>query len=320
MTKPLSTDKPAEAIGWLRLRARIIRKEFLGISAEKDADAIETVCDAAESASRAPDASSVQSSTFIKAAPLGVALASGTFMSQHTSDAQQTSADELIEECAKEAIRCTPDAAVPLGGLGRSRDSVAEQTAFNIYKAILAKKGTRSLAPQSDFCPKCGEPRTSPARDIHCELFHRASLAPETWPPPEMEKIKVSGVAQNDKLTAALQVLVQHAGDSGWWWAAHGEEVWANVRAAVQPAAVLTEIDPQTFKLMDGLEIKFGDDGTWLAFKTNSGNSAVIRLESIADASGCIIGTAIQQWSIDRRASLSAPAEPPAILPEEPKP
>ena len=65
------------------------------------------------------------------------------------------------------------------------------------------------------------------------------------------------------------------------------------------------KIGPTTFKLMKGMEINFGDDGTWLAFKDSSGNSGVIRLESIAAASGRIIGTAIQKWSEDRRKEYS---------------
>jgi hypothetical protein len=64
-------------------------------------------------------------------------------------------------------------------------------------------------------------------------------------------------------------------------------------------------------KLMEGLEIKFGDDGTWLSFKASNGISSVIRLESLSDASGHIIGTAIQKWSEDRRKEHNA-ATPPA--------
>lgn len=62
----------------------------------------------------------------------------------------------------------------------------------------------------------------------------------------------------------------------------------------------------QMIPLMNGLDIKFGDDGTWLAFKDSKGNSSIIRLESLADASGRIIGTTIQEWSKDRRRELIA--------------
>jgi len=59
------------------------------------------------------------------------------------------------------------------------------------------------------------------------------------------------------------------------------------------------------FKLMDGLEINFANDGTWLAFKDHRGNSAVIRLESVVTAQG-IINSTIAEWTKDRRAQYIA--------------
>jgi hypothetical protein len=72
----------------------------------------------------------------------------------------------------------------------------------------------------------------------------------------------------------------------------------------INAARVPTRIGPTTFKLMNGLEINFASDGTWLAFKDSRGNSSVIRLENIAAANGHIIGTPIQKWSEDRRSEL----------------
>ena len=43
-----------------------------------------------------------------------------------------------------------------------------------------------------------------------------------------------------------------------------------------------------TVKLMDGLEIKFGDDGTWLSFSTSSGSGSTVRLESLASQAGIV--------------------------------
>ncbi len=126
MTANSRENKLAEAIA--RLRAESWSEEYANNQAWRDA---ETVCDAAESAPRVPDA-------------------------------QQVSADELLRI---------------LDG-----DGDWEDRENNLRIAL---KGTRSLAPLSDFCPKCGGLRTSPLRDVHCELFHRSSLAPETCPLPE---------------------------------------------------------------------------------------------------------------------------------------
>jgi hypothetical protein len=73
-------------------------------------------------------------------------------------------------------------------------------------------------------------------------------------------------------------------------------------------AACLAEqkIGPTTFKLMTGMEINFAGDGTWLAFKDSDGDSAVVRLENIASASGRIVVTTIQKWSEDRRKELGS--------------
>ena len=60
-----------------------------------------------------------------------------------------------------------------------------------------------------------------------------------------------------------------------------------------------------TVKLMDGLEIKFGDDGTWLSFSTSSGSGSTVRLESLASQAG-IVGVNIGTWCKEARTKRNA--------------
>ena len=69
--------------------------------------------------------------------------------------------------------------------------------------------------------------------------------------------------------------------------------------------------------LLKGLGIQFSPDGTWLSFKDTGGNSSVIRLENLADASGKIINTTIQKWCADMRGENVPGAALPKITKAE---
>jgi hypothetical protein len=128
-----------------------------------------------------------------------------------------------------------------------------------------------------------------------------------------------SGCVQTrDRIVGAIRSLRP---DVAAWLAAHDAEIVKDTYAKLDNSSWVArvkaearlhdnEIGPQLYKLMDGLDVHFAPDGTWLWFKASNGNSAVIRLESLADASGHITGTAIQQWSVDQRARLSGATTP----------
>lgn len=49
------------------------------------------------------------------------------------------------------------------------------------------------------------------------------------------------------------------------------------------------------------LTLHLGDDGTWLNFTASTGKHASIRIESLSQKAGSIIGTALREWCVDRR-------------------
>ena len=48
---------------------------------------------------------------------------------------------------------------------------------------------------------------------------------------------------------------------------------------------------------LDNLELRRGDDGHWLAFKTLDGDSGVLNIENCFPADERITNNAIQQWA-----------------------
>ena len=60
------------------------------------------------------------------------------------------------------------------------------------------------------------------------------------------------------------------------------------------PEAVILPIDDCAFT------ISIGSDGTWLNFSASNGKFACIRVESLAEKSGHIVGAALLGWCKDR--------------------
>ena len=57
--------------------------------------------------------------------------------------------------------------------------------------------------------------------------------------------------------------------------------------------------------MTDVLIVRAHRDGTWLEFKAASGKSASLRMETVAEGRGGIIGAAIQEWCQDRQREVA---------------
>jgi hypothetical protein len=111
-----------------------------------------------------------------------------------------------------------------------------------------------------------------------------------------------------DALRGALRDIVEFCDDP------HGSEHHETLAVGLSrmlPAAraALSSHATESAAMPAGLDIKFGDDGTWLNLASKEPKlHASIRLESIAERSGHIIGSAINQWCKEARAGATESA------------